>query len=236
MSALVFRPAGDRRAFRHVAAEVLEGDFPLLLREVQLLGPVGGRCQVGEHLGHGHHALGRAVVVLVFRNVLRHQDRVLAHGPEAVCHVFGAVTGHRGNDTAEGTEPEPGTPQILSSPRRCFRGGSADHLRGAVEDAVEQELEGAVRLRAEGDLGPDQEHLALAERDVDAGGAAIEIVLAPRPAGPQRLLRIEPRHRLHAARAPRSAPAASPGCSRRTRRPASRSRTRAGWCCPRRRA
>ena len=46
---------------------------------------------------------------------------------------------------------------------------------------VEQELERPVRLRAERDLRPEQEHLALAERALDAGSAAFEIVLAPAP-------------------------------------------------------
>jgi hypothetical protein len=77
-------------------ADILHPDFALLLDEVELLGPVRGGSQVREHLGDGHHAFRRPVVVLVLGNVLRHQDRVLAHGPEAVRHLSGAVGSHGG--------------------------------------------------------------------------------------------------------------------------------------------
>ena len=93
-----------------------------------------------------------------------------------------------------------------------------------------------MRLRAERDLRPEQEHLALADLRLDGRGAAFEIVLAPRPAGSQRRLRVEPRDRSSRPAAPRPARAPAPGCCRRTRRPACPCRTRAGWCCRPRRA
>src|SRR5690606_41581339 len=80
--------------------------------------------------------------------------------------------------------PRPPLPQ----PRR---------LRDAEVDPVEQELERAVRLRAERDLRAEEEELALAHLGLDDGGAALEVVLPPRPAAAQRLCRVEPRDAAH---------------------------------------
>src|SRR6476661_5395785 len=67
-------------------------------------------------------------------------------------------------------------------------------------DAVEQELEGPVRLAAERDLRSEEIDLASPDRRLDRGDAALEIVLAPRPAAAQGLLAVEPCDRLHTLR------------------------------------
>ena len=57
-----------------------------------------------------------------------------------------------------------------------------------------------MRLRAERDLRPERVDTSLADRRLERRGAALEIVLAPRPAAAQRRRAVEPHHRTHAAR------------------------------------
>src|SRR5690606_19544825 len=66
-------------------------------------------------------------------------------------------------------------------------------------DRVEQELERAVRLRAERDLRSEDERLALADGRFERGRASLEVVLPPGPAAAERALGIEPHHRSYAA-------------------------------------
>ena len=80
--------------------------------------------------------------------------------------------------------------------------------------------------------GPKQEHLALADRRLGHRDAAVQVVLAPRPAAAQRRRRVEPGHRLHALERRVRARAGTPGCCRRTRPPCCRRRRRAGWSGP----
>src|SRR3954470_11685976 len=70
-------------------------------------------------------------------------------------------------------------------------------LLAATVQPIEQELERAVWLRAEGDLGT--EHIEMPASDVRFGDrdCALEIVLSPRPAAAQRLVGVEPRDWTH---------------------------------------
>src|SRR6476661_1889456 len=95
--------------------------------------------------------------------------------------------GGQGIGTSSSDLPMPQWLCLASLDRTVAPGRAAD-LRGAGIDAVEQELEGAVRLRAERDLGPEQEHLALAQRGLDHRDAALQVVLSPRPPRTQRFL------------------------------------------------
>src|SRR6476620_1453372 len=83
-----------------------------------------------------------------------------------------------------GTPKDGGASTRLALLLRCGgrRRRRAGDRRGAIEDRVEQELEGAVRLRAEGDFRTDQKHFALAEFRFNRSRPALEIVLTPRPA------------------------------------------------------
>src|SRR5262249_56871513 len=78
------------------------------------------------------------------------------------------------------------------------RDASAERGRGApVIDPVEQELEGAVRLRAPGDLRPEEDQAALPDRRIDDLDRLVEILLTPRPAALERRGAVEPRDALH---------------------------------------
>src|ERR1035438_400582 len=57
--------------------------------------------------------------------------------------------------------------------------------RAAIQ-AIEEQLEGGVRLVAEIDFRTEQEHLALADGRFGEDGAPIEGLLAPRPPAVQR--------------------------------------------------
>ena len=61
-----------------------------------------------------------------------------------------------------------------------------------LDDAVEDEFEGPVRLAAEEDLGPEQREPALSDPGVEDGEAPLEVLLAPRPAAAQRGPGVEP--------------------------------------------
>src|SRR5690606_24249427 len=60
-------------------------------------------------------------------------------------------------------------------------------LCGAVVDPVEEELERTVRLRAEQDLGTEQEQLTPADVGLGRDDAAVEILVAPHPSAAERL-------------------------------------------------
>src|SRR5262249_21752475 len=68
--------------------------------------------------------------------------------------------------------------------------------RAAVVDAVEQQLEGAMRLPAPGNLVPEQHDVSLADRRLHDRDSLIEVVLSPCPAAAQRRRILVPRHRL----------------------------------------
>src|SRR5215469_16058651 len=65
-------------------------------------------------------------------------------------------------------------------------------LRAAIIQAVEQQLERSVRLVAEVDFRPEQDHFAFAQRCLGDGGTAIEILLAPCPSAGKDLGSLEP--------------------------------------------
>src|SRR6187399_2453335 len=64
--------------------------------------------------------------------------------------------------------------------------------------AVEEQLVGAVRLRAEQDLRRDREDAALLDACLDDPGAIRQVVLPPRPPAAQRLAVGEPGDAAHA--------------------------------------
>src|ERR1035437_9081760 len=65
-------------------------------------------------------------------------------------------------------------------------------LRGAGVEAVEEQLEGGVRLVAEIDFRTEQEDLAFAHGRFGEDGAALEVLLPPGPAAVQRFGAAEP--------------------------------------------
>src|SRR5215210_6056212 len=67
-------------------------------------------------------------------------------------------------------------------------------------DAVEQELERPVRLRAERDLGAEQVQLALPDLRLGDRDALVEVGLAPCPTAAQRVRRVVPGNRPHTLR------------------------------------
>src|ERR1035438_10025257 len=66
----------------------------------------------------------------------------------------------------------------------------------SIVNAVEQQLVRSMGLRAEGDLGSKQVHLAFADFGRRRCDAVLQIVLAPSPAAAQRRFAIEPHQRL----------------------------------------
>src|SRR5688500_9461427 len=80
-------------------------------------------------------------------------------------------------------------------PRPCGRPRAA-----GLVDRVEEELEGAVWLGAEGDLRPEREGASTADGRFERRDTTLEIVLAPRPAAPQRRRAVEPHDRPDSAR------------------------------------
>src|SRR5207247_2478317 len=63
---------------------------------------------------------------------------------------------------------------------------------------VEQKLERAMRLRAPRNLRPEQDQVSLTHGRFNDLDRLIQVLLAPRPAAPQRRRRIEPGDRFHA--------------------------------------
>src|SRR5207237_2277013 len=85
-------------------------------------------------------------------------------------------------------------PALVSCPpalRSLHRGVRRDRR----VDAVEQPLERAVRLAAEGDLGGKEIERALADPRLGGGDGAVPVALAPRPAAAERRGVGEPRER-----------------------------------------
>src|SRR5258707_290972 len=74
----------------------------------------------------------------------------------------------------------------------------AGRRRGAVVDAVEQQLERSMRLRAPVHFVAEQHHVSLAGRRFDDRHRLIEVLLAPRPTAAQRRRTLVPRDRLGA--------------------------------------
>src|SRR5690242_9072524 len=70
--------------------------------------------------------------------------------------------------------------------------------RGRQIQPVEKELERAVRLRALQNLRAEQERGAFADGGLHGRRTAVEILLAPRPAAPERGLAVIPRDALDA--------------------------------------
>src|SRR5262249_20147205 len=63
-----------------------------------------------------------------------------------------------------------------------------------LNDAVEEELECAMRLGPEDDLRANRHQPALADLGLGNADAPFEMLLPPGPAAPQRRLAVEPRH------------------------------------------
>src|SRR5438132_1696868 len=70
---------------------------------------------------------------------------------------------------------------------------------GGVE-RVEEEPERAVRLRAEGDLGAEEEELPAPHVRLGGGDATLQVLLAPRPPAAQRPRAVEPGDAAHPTR------------------------------------
>src|SRR5690606_19270873 len=85
-----------------------------------------------------------------------------------------------------------------SSCRLADGSAQAGRLRGTVVNAVEQELERAVRLRAECDLRPEEEQLPLPYARLGDCHTVLEVLLAPGPPAAQRCRGIEVRDRRDA--------------------------------------
>ena len=109
--------------------------------------------------------------------------------------------------------------------------GNCAALRASVIQSVEQQLVRGVRLVAEIHFRTEQHHLAFADRRLRHGGAAVEILLAPRPAAVEHVRAGEPGDGRGLLHAPRWAPAGRRGCCRRTRPAAPACRRPADWCC-----
>src|SRR5262249_34363161 len=73
-------------------------------------------------------------------------------------------------------------------------------LCAPVIDAVKQKLERPLRLAAIGDFGTEHEELALSNLGIHNSDGVFEVTLAPSPATPQWLIRVEPGYWLHAFR------------------------------------
>src|SRR5262245_16491687 len=71
--------------------------------------------------------------------------------------------------------------------------------RSPVIDAVEQKLERPMRLCTERDLRPEEHDVTAAQRDIDRGSHVLELLLAQRPAAPERHFAVEPDERPHLA-------------------------------------
>src|SRR5438034_7803170 len=66
------------------------------------------------------------------------------------------------------------------------------------EQTIKEQFIRAVRLRAEKDLRPKKEKLALADRSLNHGGTAFQRFLPPCPAAPQRRSGVVPGDGIHA--------------------------------------
>src|SRR5690606_20765522 len=112
-------------------------------------------------------------------------------GPPPVNYVLSRRDRERARGRHRAAMPAPPVHPFTRSPvhpltrsgARRGRGGSlrARLLGGALGERVEEELEGAVRLRPVEDLRAEEVEVPLADAGLHHGGAALQALLAPRP-------------------------------------------------------